>query len=60
MSRRTKRKGKDRKCNSCGSALSIYNDDVLCLHCDVNPKDVSKALRDIKGLANGKTEPDKK
>ncbi len=59
MSRRTRRKGKDRVCKSCGTPLSIYNDDVLCLHCDINPKDVSKALKDLKGLANGQTEPDK-
>lgn len=52
--RRNNRKGKDRLCKSCGVKLSIYNDDTLCQNCLVNPSDLSKALRDIKGLANGK------
>jgi hypothetical protein len=48
ISRRQKRKGKERKCKSCGEALSIYNDDNLCVKCNVNPVDVVKALKQIK------------
>jgi uncharacterized Zn finger protein (UPF0148 family) len=46
--------GKERKCKSCGTNLSIYNDDVICKSCSVNPTDVSKALKDLKGLSDGK------
>ena len=53
-SRRQKRKGKDRLCKSCGQALSIYNDEALCNNCLINPSDVTKALKQIKGRANGK------
>lgn len=49
ISRRQKRKGKDRVCKSCSAPLSIYNDDPLCFTCNVNPKDVLRALKDIKG-----------
>lgn len=52
--RRQKRKGKNRKCKSCGEKLSIYNDDVLCGKCNINPSDVAKALKRIKGIANEK------
>ena len=52
--RRQKRKGKNRNCKSCGEKLSIYNDDVLCGKCNVNPNDVAKALKKIKGIANEK------
>lgn len=54
ISRRNKRIGKPRKCKSCGSNLSMYNEDVLCQTCIINPSEVSKALKDIKGLFNGK------
>lgn len=56
VTRRTKRLGKDRKCKSCGGSLSIYNDGQLCQSCIVNPSDVARALREIKNIANGKTE----
>ena len=46
--------GKERKCKSCGVNLSIYNDDVLCKVCAVNPSEVLKAMKDLKGLADGK------
>ena len=59
QSRRSKRSGKDRKCKQCGTNLSIYNDESLCLKCEVNPTDVMKALKEIKGLANGKDQPNK-
>jgi hypothetical protein len=54
ITRRQKRKGKDRRCKSCKQVLSIYNDDMLCGLCQVNPKDVDKALKDIKGRMNEK------
>lgn len=49
VTRRQKRKGKERKCKSCGAPLSIYNDDPLCIKCNVNPTEVLKALKQIKG-----------
>ena len=52
--RRNSRLNKIRKCKSCGQSLSIYNDDELCSACQVNPSEVTKALKDIKGIANGK------
>jgi hypothetical protein len=48
VSRRQKRKGKERNCKSCKEALSIYNDESLCAKCNVNPSDVAKALKAIK------------
>jgi hypothetical protein len=54
--RRSRRIGKVRQCKSCGTNLSVYNDDQICNTCSINPIDVSKALRDIKGIANGKSE----
>lgn len=48
VSRRQKRRGKERNCKSCKEALSIYNDDSLCVKCNVNPSDVAKALKEIK------------
>lgn len=55
IARRNRRHGKIRKCKGCGSALSVYNDEQLCMKCTVNPNDVSKALKDIKGFMNGKS-----
>lgn len=52
--RRQKRKGKVRSCKQCGSQLSIYNDDSLCVSCNINPSSVEKALKEIKGKLNGK------
>lgn len=52
--RRQKRKGKDRRCQSCDGKLSIYNDEQLCMTCQINPKDVDKTLKQIKGIMNGK------
>lgn len=49
VARRQKRKGKERNCKSCGAPLSIYNDEPLCFTCNVNPGDVIKALKEIKG-----------
>lgn len=58
ITRRNKLINKDRRCKSCNGKLSAYNDETLCQSCLVNPKDVAKALREIKGIANGKTELD--
>lgn len=54
MTRRQKRRGKTRLCKSCGMQLSLYNDEMLCDKCVVNPQEVTKALKEIKGIANGK------
>jgi hypothetical protein len=48
IERRQTRIGKNRRCKSCKELLSIYNDESLCIKCNVNPKDVSKALKEIK------------
>ena len=53
-SRRQKRKGKDRRCKQCDEILSIYNDEKLCIKCNINPLEVEKILKQIKGIANGK------
>ena len=49
IARRQRRKGKDRRCKMCDEKLSIYNDDILCTKCNVNPSDVFKALKEIRG-----------
>jgi hypothetical protein len=54
ISRRSKRMTQNRPCKSCGVKLSAYNDESICSNCLVNPADVSKALKEIKGLLNGK------
>lgn len=54
MSKRNNRQNKERKCKACGSQLSIYNDEQTCMTCDVNPSEVAKALKELKGIANGK------
>jgi hypothetical protein len=46
--------GNPKSCKSCSKPLSAYNDGALCAVCIVNPSDVTKALKEIKGLANGK------
>jgi hypothetical protein len=55
ISRRNKRQGKGRACKSCSTPLSIYNDDVLCQSCIINPQDVVKALKELKDFGNGKS-----
>tara|TARA_B110000503_G_scaffold84020_1_gene128081 strand:+ start:23228 stop:23518 length:291 start_codon:yes stop_codon:yes gene_type:complete len=52
--KRKKRVKQDRKCTSCAKPLSIYNDNEICEVCLIDPKEVKKALKDIKGLSNGK------
>jgi hypothetical protein len=54
IARRTRMMGKKRNCKSCGTTLSAYNDDPLCQICLVNPSEVAKALKEIKGIADGK------
>lgn len=53
-----KRRAKPRHCKSCGNRLSAYNDSTTCLACDENPDDLNQALKEIKGIANGKIEFD--
>ena len=45
---------KPRRCKSCNTLMSMYNDDQICNNCTVNPLDVTKALKEMKGIANGK------
>lgn len=54
MTRRQKRVGKTRLCKSCSKQLSVYNDELLCDDCIIIPQEVTKALKEIKGIANGK------
>lgn len=54
IARRNKMMNKKRSCKSCGSPLSAYNDEETCQFCVVDTKEVSRALREIKGIANGK------
>jgi uncharacterized protein YmfQ (DUF2313 family) len=50
LTRRQKRKGKDRKClGGCSTKLSIYNDSGFCANCNVSKKSVDKMLKEIKG-----------
>lgn len=56
--RRKRMMANPRKCNSCGNNLSAYNDETLCNACLVNPKDVSKTLKEIRDIANGKNKLD--
>lgn len=53
IERRHKRMKQSRVCKHCGSRLSAYNDDQICFSCLVNPTEVVKILKEIKGLANG-------
>jgi hypothetical protein len=56
--RRNRMMKNPRKCKSCGNSLSAYNDDQICNACAVNPSDVSKTLKEIRDIANGKSELD--
>jgi hypothetical protein len=53
IERRNKRMKQSRVCKLCNSRLSAYNDDQICFSCLVNPTEVVKILKEIKGLANG-------
>jgi methylphosphotriester-DNA--protein-cysteine methyltransferase len=54
QTRAARRVGKTRECKNCKGPLSVYNDEPLCSKCDINPKDLSRALKDIKDLFHGK------
>ena len=60
QTRRTRRYGKERNCKSCNTPLSMYNDESTCQSCEIVPKDVEKALKELKGMANGKNKRNKK
>jgi hypothetical protein len=43
--------GKTRYCSGgCGSTLSPYNESTFCPDCYINPKQVSRALKELKRL----------
>lgn len=52
--RAKRRSGKTRLCKSCSAPLSIYNDETVCSICLVVNAEVKKAMKDIRGLSNGK------
>jgi hypothetical protein len=54
ITRRAKRYNKPRKCRSCDTQLSMYNDELLCQKCVIDPSEVTKALREIKKLKDNK------
>jgi predicted nucleic acid-binding Zn ribbon protein len=54
VTRRAKMASRVRLCKSCNTRLSAYNDEDLCQKCLINPKDVKKALKDIRGIINEK------
>jgi len=54
IKRREKLMKKNRVCKSCGNKLSAYNDDLICYSCSVNPKEVARALKELKDIADGK------
>ena len=56
IKRREKMMKKRRNCKACGSPLSAYNDDPVCHSCSVNPKDVLKVLKELKDIADGKSQ----
>lgn len=55
QTRRERRKLRERKCKICDTTLSIYNDEKICESCIIDPKEVNKVLRQIKGIVNGKS-----
>jgi phosphohistidine phosphatase SixA len=52
QNKRKSAKHKSRKCKSCGGSLSVYNEEEICSSCMINPSDVNKALKEIRGIAN--------
>ncbi len=52
-----KRAGKVRLCKTCGKQLSMYTEENICQSCEVNPDEVRDALKEIKGILNGKVKP---
>jgi len=53
-----KRAGKIRPCKNCGKNMSMYTEEVICQSCEINPDDVKDALKEIKGIINGKIKLD--
>jgi len=51
-----KRANKIRLCKNCGRKLSMYTDEIICQSCDIVPDEVKDALKEIRGIANGKIE----
>lgn len=58
LTRIKNRVNKNRKCKTCGAALSVYNDSNFCRVCSINTDDVTKILKQIKGIINGKEIPE--
>lgn len=54
QTRRERRRNKDRRCKVCNESLSIYNDDKSCEKCIIDPKEINRVLRQVKGIINGK------
>jgi hypothetical protein len=49
--RRAKLSQKKRKClNGCGTTLSVYNDTGRCSFCNIDSRQVDKALKELKGF----------
>jgi len=48
--RQKRRKKKIRKCRNCESPMSVYIEGPLCYFCNIDPKMVSKALKELKKL----------
>ena len=55
LQRLKKRASKPRLCRSCGIPLSVYNDGAICSSCDVDPKELKDALKELKGMMNDET-----
>lgn len=51
VKKRQKLSQKERRCSGgCGTLLSIYNEDSYCATCLIDKKQVSKILKELKGL----------
>jgi len=48
--KRKKREGKNRNCVQCQTPLSVFNDEPLCYNCEINHKQVTKVLKQLKQL----------
>lgn len=59
ITRRNRLAKKSRKCKACDNNLSAYNDEQLCQSCLIDPKQVAKTIKEIKGYSNGKSNKDK-
>jgi hypothetical protein len=52
--KRKKRAKNLKTCRSCPTKLSVYNEDSICSTCAIDPDIVSKTLRELRGISNGK------